>query len=533
MEECYDAVIVGGGVGGLIAGNYLARAGLRVALFEQNAKVGGYVTSFQRGDYTFEAGLTSFGSNGIVFPILSELGLSSKVRLTLVKRALVTDQFAVRVDASFARLRAALQNIYPDEWAGIEEYFAWIESFSRAMEDISEQQLILEISKGLAMNQRAIRKLCAFSLYHARFLKSALRNYNLTKQEFHQKYFHSSALLDFLDGQGYPVMTVNTLGGMWYSFKSDYWYPLGGMQSFSNLLKESFLKAGGRVYLKTRVEKILFDYQDELKLRKHGKQQVKGVLISSSECRSGQAIGRSDAADCRVIRTSAVIADIDLKKTFYHLIGEEYLSPGCAEALANGEPSESMFAVFLGLKGKGFVAPSLKLAASHYFFQLQDGQGDKNEFALLIPTQEDPALAPHGETVILHCFEEYGDWVSLAERGEAYYRKKEIRTEECLQLVRQVIPDLDKRLEVVEAATPLTYADYTGSSKGATAGWNWNPRLKPHFNWVKNLPIKGLYLAGQWIYNPGGVPAAMLTGRKAALALLKQLENGKTSFISR
>lgn len=506
MEEYYDAIIVGGGIGGLVAGNYLAKAGLKVALFEQNCKPGGYMSSFQRGSYTFDCGLTSFGSNGIVFPILRELGVGAQLQFTPVKRALVTDQFAVRVDTSLAALKAALLDAYPAERSGLNKYFAWIESFSAGLKEITDRQLILEISKGLQIKKSSLFNLCAFPLHNPSFLMSACKNYNLTKEDWHRRFFDNAQLLDFLNGQGYPVMTANTLGGMWYSFAADYWYPIGGMQHLSNLLAENLHKSGGQVYLNSKVERILLN-----------KDRVTGVLLAKS------ATAPLKTQECdQVIKSSAVIACLDLRRTFFQLVGAEYLPPALIKALTVGEPSESMFAVYLGLKGKGFAASPLELKASHYFFQLRDGRGGKNEFALIIPTQEDPALARGGETVILHCFEEYSDWAPLAERTTAYYQKKEQRTKECLQLVRQVIPDLDQRLEVIEAATPLTYEGYTGNFKGATAGWSWNPRLRPHVNWIKELPMKGLYLASQWIYNPGGVPAAMLTGRKAAHDLLKQ-----------
>lgn len=68
LEARYDVIIVGAGIGGLTCGAALAKAGKKVLICERHAKPGGYVTSFQRAGFTFDGGLQSFGSNGLVSP---------------------------------------------------------------------------------------------------------------------------------------------------------------------------------------------------------------------------------------------------------------------------------------------------------------------------------------------------------------------------------------------------------------------------------------------------------------------------------
>ena len=47
-KEEYDAIIIGAGIGGLVCGCYLAKAGMKVLIVERNDKVGGYLTSFSK-----------------------------------------------------------------------------------------------------------------------------------------------------------------------------------------------------------------------------------------------------------------------------------------------------------------------------------------------------------------------------------------------------------------------------------------------------------------------------------------------------
>jgi phytoene dehydrogenase-like protein len=71
----YDAIVVGGGIAGLTAAAYIARAGKSVVLFERQHKVGGLVQTFDRNGIYFDGGLRSIENSGIVFPMLKQLGI--------------------------------------------------------------------------------------------------------------------------------------------------------------------------------------------------------------------------------------------------------------------------------------------------------------------------------------------------------------------------------------------------------------------------------------------------------------------------
>ena len=52
-KAAYDAIIIGAGIGGLVCGCYLAKAGMKVLIAEQHSQPGGYCTSFQRKGFSF------------------------------------------------------------------------------------------------------------------------------------------------------------------------------------------------------------------------------------------------------------------------------------------------------------------------------------------------------------------------------------------------------------------------------------------------------------------------------------------------
>ena len=76
MENAYDVVVVGGGIGGLTTAALLSARGMNVCLLERQSQVGGCVARVEFSGYDFEPGMglyTSFGPGGIYEKLFSQL----------------------------------------------------------------------------------------------------------------------------------------------------------------------------------------------------------------------------------------------------------------------------------------------------------------------------------------------------------------------------------------------------------------------------------------------------------------------------
>ena len=61
IEEAYDVVVIGSGLGGLTGANYLAKNGHKVLLLEHHYQFGGLATWFKRpGGHIFDISLHGF-----------------------------------------------------------------------------------------------------------------------------------------------------------------------------------------------------------------------------------------------------------------------------------------------------------------------------------------------------------------------------------------------------------------------------------------------------------------------------------------
>ena len=77
----YDAVIVGGGMGGLVAGSLLARSGLKIAVFEKSGALGGRAWSRKSGTRIMEGGthILPCADRGEMAKVLCFLGIDVNI----------------------------------------------------------------------------------------------------------------------------------------------------------------------------------------------------------------------------------------------------------------------------------------------------------------------------------------------------------------------------------------------------------------------------------------------------------------------
>jgi phytoene dehydrogenase-like protein len=131
----------------------------------------------------------------------------------------------------------------------------------------------------------------------------------------------------------------------------------------------------------------------------------------------------------------------------------------------------------------------------------------------------DVESAPAGFRAVMistHC--DLESWENVA--PEEYQALKARVSERLVRLARRVYPDLGRRAEVWEAATPRTYQRFTGRPRGAVGGirprlGNANQQAAP-----QEIGVKGFWLVGDTTWPGLGTVACVLGSRIAAEKVL-------------
>ncbi len=483
-------VIIGAGIGGLTAGNLLARKGHKVIIFEKHATPGGYTAGFWRKGFYFESGTLSFESSAAVFRIMKDLGVYDKIKFI---RQPITVKSGV-IDAvcrNYEDLKQAVRAAYPQEKKGIDGYFCRIDSMM-----------------GIMMDVMAPRNLIHYLLYPVNVLKLILlyQKYgNESITAFTSRYFApGTELYGLLGNMGYPDMSAAIIPGAYLSFFGDYWTVQNGMQSWADALADNFRQHGGELLVKSPVEKILTRNRQAVGIVSGGKEYLADFVISAC----------------------------DYKKTFLEMLDDPAGVPSKRRAkIAETSVSEGIFVVYLGLSMDNEILKK-HLRSAHVIFRDADQSADihdaedpyyfeKTSLMLYSPSIHDPKLAPEGKSSLMLQAAVPFHWLNNWGGGDKkqYNDLKQKAKNALIEKAQKVIPALSRYIEVEDAATPLTFERYTGNTDGATSAWSWNPRNKFYDNFMSiniNTPIKNLLIGSCWSCQIGGVPSAIMAAVKCA-----------------
>ncbi|MDK2856791.1 MAG: all-trans-retinol 13,14-reductase [Bacillota bacterium] len=467
----YDVIFVGAGIGALTAAALLAQAGARVLVLEQHAQAGGYCTSFRRRGFTFDAGVhdvSGLGPRGPVRLLLARLGLAERVQFLPVEHEYFLDGLHLRLQPGRAQLEAALGAAFPEERPAVQ-------GFLREMESLY-QDIYVTVAEtgGVPRPPRTVEEVLAYPRRHPVHMRWLDKPYLPTLDEF----FASPALKNFLRAITAYVtdrpdeLTVDQVAPLFGYYFEGGGYPAGGSGGLAAALVEALTEARGELKLRERVERILV-----------AKGRVYGVLTAGG----------------RVFTAPVVVAGGDARRTLLELVGEEHLPPEEARRAAGLKPSTSAFMVFCGLDFVPDLAPVT-------FFQ-RAGRG----LGLFLPSRVDPTLAPDGQAALtLIELVPQAEAAAWLERGPDYQEKKETHAQALLALAEELIPGLRAHIVHREAATPATFARYTGATGGAIYGLTCPGSAGERL--PRQTPIRNLYLTGSSTFPGPGIEAVVISG---------------------
>lgn len=492
MSRGFDAIVVGAGLGGLVASARLVREGRRVLVLERNAHPGGTAYAFNRKGYLFPMGPLGFSSPGLVREVLGDLGVE-RPELKRVHYRLRAFGLEAPLSLPISDMVRELKALFPDEAQGIESFFADVERLGRAMRGNADG----------AFERAAMASAAAY-------LAESIADERLQR------------ILGSI-GTHRPYTGMGLLAAMWSLMSVDgIWIPKGGMRELVHRLARAVEAEGreGEIRLGTGAAMI----------------KVRGGRVASVVTTGG------DLIEC-----PAVISNADYKSTFLALMEPEDVPQPLLQAVFNARQTESNLQVSLGIEAAAADLSAFDEASRIIYRRHPDGgeapdwsatevnpqdlAGRQMEITLM--SADDPSLAPEGGAVmVIRTAAEYAHFSryrpAWKKRLPAYQDYKTRLGRALVGEAEKVAPGLERAIRVMDVATPLTFEERGGRSGGAVAGWSWDLEDSADFQprELVRTPIAGLYMAGYQAFSSlflGGVPTAVESGVRAARAVLEGL----------
>ena len=479
-----SVIIVGAGIGGLTAAIRLSQLGYDVTILEKNAQVGGKVCEFRAAGFRWDIAPTPFPPKlalEVLFDDL-ELDMDHYLRLQAIDpqtRYFFPDGASFSAHKDWAALTKEIRLLAPEDYVGFLKFLAYAARLDSPF----------IASTGDAAAFKRLR------LAPRRTMHDAIARH--IKSDKLQRILGSHAAL--VGGSPYALPAAfNTLAHQALSGGS--WYPQDGMTSLTTALERLAREGGAAIQLNSPVQEI----------------RVKGNVATGVMLSDGQ-----------VLRSDAVVSNVDIISTLRFLLPEGVLPAPAQRRLNRAKLSSSAFVIMLGVRGRfPQLAHHNIFFSEHRWREYQEIFGREvmpadPTISLTISSKTDPLTAPVNQENWLIKVEA----PSLSEKFDWGTEREAYRDRILAILYQRYGLDLRDSIRIEQHLTPADFQARTGAWRGALFGPSAQARLtalKPAN--IRSSRIARLYFAGGTTDPGGDHSLGIQSGRLAAAAVAQDLK---------
>ncbi len=463
--EGKNIVIIGAGIGGLSAGILLSLLNFRVTIVEKNPLPGGLMRSYRRAGFDCPVGVHYVGALGDREPLgemFRILGIPVEELFTpmgqdgLIDRY-IFDGFSFDLPLGIDEFEKRLKHIFPEEIKALDVVMKNLREISRRMMDFSLLLNQGDPFQNLDYFQPMGEVLNALeSSPGLRAVLSVPCNLIGVPLDECPIIFHHMVLASYL-------------------FSS--WRLKEGGNKMTDVFIRRFKELGGKLILNDGIKKINF-----------AEGKVNGVVLDSD----------------KTLLADMVIAAIH-PKTLLKLLDENALRISYCRRVRTLEETQGVIGVQVSVNAAIHPETNYNIYRLHsdengiihdgIFYQLRGG-ASKDSNLLSIITK-----SPYSE---------WNQWENTVSgrRDNDYEEKKLNIAENLLKKAEEIFGDL-KDAKIIDVYTPLTIRDYISAPEGACYGISRSSRQLFKAISLNNVPLGGLYLAGQNALAPGVMGSIM------------------------
>ena len=508
LEDNWDSIVIGSGIGGLTAAALLAKhGGKRVLVLERHYVAGGFTHVFHRPGYEWDVGVHYIGeTRSVASPVRAAFDHVTEGRLKWNPMPDIYDEFRIgdqvyQLPSGAQRYEEMLKTRFPAESAAIDRYLAAIQASERASQLYHAEKAIPSVASKVAG-----------SWMRSGYLKWASR----TTAEVLGELTSNRELIAVLTAQwgNYGLPPSQSSFSMHATVVRHYFeggsFPVGGAARIAESILPVIEREGGKVVISAEVEQILVE--------------------------RGRATGVRMAGG-REFRAPLILSDAGAANTYNRLLPPQ--TPGVdairADLQAIG-PSMSYICLYAGLDQTaselGFTGTNLWVHPS------SDFEGNLNRFMdnptgpfpllfISFPSAKDPEFESRHpghatvEVITVAPYTLFERWenTSWKKRGEDYDLLKRCFAERLSGELQRLLPSTRGHIAHAELSTPLSTRNFANYSRGEAYGIKAIPARFQLRTLGARTPVRNLLLTGQDVASLG-VTGALFGGVIAASAAL-------------
>ena len=443
----YDAVIIGGGLGGLECGALLAKQGMKVVVVERGSQLGGCLQSYKRCGLTYDTGFHYVGGLGegeSLHGMFSQLGL-----MELSWQRMDKDYDIIHIgDKRFALSQGwndfteTLIHQFPHERKALEDYVSLLKLST------SNSQLMMDVNAYDYLTTH-FRDPMLIDVLSGASIRMELRKASLP-------------LLSFL---------LSNLG-----YVESSWRLKGEGSQIAESLAETIRKNGGITVCNKEITELV---------------EIDGF------------IKHAIAEDGTSFDGHIFISDVHPQLTMSLLKSSSKIKKVYRRRISELENTFGMFTLSIELKPNSLEY----FNCNHYVYRNADvwsfSENCPDEVSGIMLSCRIPdngsVYAKQVDILTPSRWERWEKWsdTRVGLRGDDYKLLKDSIADECIALAERVIPGLNSMIVHRWTSTPLTYRDYTFTPHGSAYGTRKDCRQPLLTMLSPRTPVPNLFLTGQ------------------------------------